>query len=112
MDLAGYPPTMASTTDRAARVATTVVFFLTGAVIAAWSTRIPAIQERLHLTPAALSVRSPIGCARGTNAGSAWPWWDTASRTARGLRPCSIRTAFGVVHAREEAGDDHDAPLG
>jgi hypothetical protein len=105
MDLAGYRPTMASTTDRAARVATTVVFFLTGAVI-------PAIQERLHLTPAALSVRSPIGCARGTNTGSAWPWWDTASRTARGLRPCSIRTAFGVVHAREEAGDDHEAPLG
>jgi MFS family permease len=33
-----------------------MVFFLTGAVVAAWSTRIPAIQERLHLTPAALGL--------------------------------------------------------
>jgi MFS family permease len=53
---AGYPPVMASTSDRLARTGTTVIFFLTGAVVAAWSTRIPAIQERLHLTPASLSV--------------------------------------------------------
>jgi MFS family permease len=36
---------------RAARVATTVVFFMTGFVIAAWGTRVPAIQERLALSP-------------------------------------------------------------
>src|SRR4051794_40201962 len=53
---AGYPRVMASTSDRLARTGTTVIFFLTGAVVAAWSTRIPAIQERLHLTPASLSV--------------------------------------------------------
>jgi MFS family permease len=52
----GYPPGMASTRQRAARAATTVVFFLTGAVMAAWSTRIPAIQQRLHLTPADLGL--------------------------------------------------------
>jgi MFS family permease len=41
---------------RAARIATTLVFFLTGATMAAWSTRIPAIQERLDLSPGALAV--------------------------------------------------------
>src|SRR3954471_16399270 len=56
MDGPGYPPAMAASSDRARRIGTTVVFFLTAAVVAAWSTRIPAIQERLHLSPAALSV--------------------------------------------------------
>jgi MFS family permease len=45
-----------ATRNRAARIGTTAVFFLTGAVMAAWSTRIPAVQERLHLTPPALAV--------------------------------------------------------
>src|SRR4051812_49538561 len=42
--------------DRRARAATTVVFFLTGAVFAAWSTRLPAIKEQLHLSNGALAV--------------------------------------------------------
>jgi MFS family permease len=47
---------MASVEDRRARVATTVVFFMTGFVFAAWGTRIPAIQERLALSPGELAV--------------------------------------------------------
>jgi MFS family permease len=74
---------VASTVDRNARVATTLVFFLTGAVVASWSTRIPAIQERLHLTPSALSVAIlgleggaiiglPLGGALVARLGSRW----------------------------------------
>jgi MFS family permease len=59
------------------------VFFLTGAVVAAWSTRIPAVQERLHLTPAALGVAIlglecgaiiglPLGGALTSRIGSRW----------------------------------------
>jgi MFS family permease len=42
--------------DRRARAATTLVFFLTGAVFAAWSTRLPAIKEELGLSDGALGV--------------------------------------------------------
>jgi MFS family permease len=45
-----------------------MVFFLTGAVVAAWSTRIPAIQERLHLAPAALGL-AILGLEAGAVAG-------------------------------------------
>jgi MFS family permease len=83
MDQRGYPTIMASTSKQVARISTTAVFFLTGAVVAAWSTRIPAIQERLHLTPAALSVAIlglecgaviglPLGGALTTRVGSRW----------------------------------------
>ena len=41
---------------RRARIANTAIFFITGATIAAWSTRIPAVQERLHLSAGALGV--------------------------------------------------------
>jgi MFS family permease len=47
---------MPSVQDRRARAATTVVFFVTGFVIAAWGTRIPAIQERLALSPGEFAV--------------------------------------------------------
>lgn len=61
----------------------TAVFFLTGAVVAAWSTRIPAIQEHLHLGPAALGmailgleggaiIGLPMGGALVTRLGSRW----------------------------------------
>jgi MFS family permease len=74
---------MAATGEQVARISTTAVFVLTGAVIAAWSTRIPAIQERLHLTPATLSVAIlgleggaiiglPLGGALTTRLGSRW----------------------------------------
>src|SRR4051812_46505932 len=51
-----------------ARVATTAVFFLTGAVFAAWSTRLPAIQERLDLSPGALGA-AILGLEAGAVAG-------------------------------------------
>src|SRR3954469_17564896 len=54
--------------DRRARAATTVVFFLTGAVFAAWSTRLPAIKEQLHLSNGALAV-AILGLEAGGGAG-------------------------------------------
>src|SRR4051812_50153413 len=54
--------------DRRARAATTVVFFLTGAVFAAWSTRLPAIKEQLHLSNGALAV-AILGLEAGAIAG-------------------------------------------
>ena len=54
--------------DRHARAAITVVFFLTGAVFAAWSTRLPAIKEDLRLTNGALAeaeVADVAGLRRG-----------------------------------------------
>src|SRR3954469_10441737 len=54
--------------DRHARAATTAVFFLTGAVFAAWSTRLPAIKEQLHLSNGALAV-AILGLEAGAIAG-------------------------------------------
>src|SRR3954453_8133088 len=54
--------------DRRARAATTLVFFLTGAVFAAWSTRLPAIKEDLHLTNGALAL-AILGLEAGAIAG-------------------------------------------
>jgi MFS family permease len=47
---------MPASQDRRARVATTIVFFATGFVVAAWATRIPAIQQRLGLSPGTFAV--------------------------------------------------------
>jgi hypothetical protein len=47
---------MPASQDRRARVATTTVFFATGLVVAAWATRIPAIQQRLGLSPGTFAV--------------------------------------------------------
>jgi MFS family permease len=44
------------TSPARARAATTVVFFLAALPTACWGTRIPALQERLHLSPGALGV--------------------------------------------------------
>lgn len=38
------------------RIATTALFALTGLVFATWAARIPAVQERLHLTSASLAL--------------------------------------------------------
>jgi MFS family permease len=54
--------------DRRARVANTLVFFLTGAVFAAWSTRLPAIKEGLGLSDGALAV-AILGLEAGAIAG-------------------------------------------
>ncbi|HEX8863544.1 MAG TPA: hypothetical protein VGC06_31485 [Actinomycetes bacterium] len=47
---------MPSAEDRRARVATTVVFFVTGFVVAAWATRIPEVQQRLALSPGRFAI--------------------------------------------------------
>jgi MFS family permease len=54
--------------ERRARAATTAVFFLTGALYAAWATRIPAVQERLDLTTGALGL-AILGLELGAVAG-------------------------------------------
>jgi MFS family permease len=41
---------------RAARAATALAFFLTGAVFATWAARLPALTERLDLSPGGVSV--------------------------------------------------------
>ena len=56
IDAAGYRAGMPASQDRRARVAITAVFFATGFVVAAWSTRIPAIQQRLGLSPGTFAV--------------------------------------------------------
>src|SRR3954469_6969323 len=63
MALMGMPAGM-----RTARAATTLVFFLTGAVFAAWSTRLPAIKESLGLTNGALAL-AILGLEAGAIAG-------------------------------------------
>ena len=77
--------------DRRARAATAVVFFVTGFVVAAWATRIPAVQERLGLSPGtfALAVAGlEAGALAGLPAGGAL--------VARlGSRPC-LRLGFAV----------------
>src|SRR3954451_11947053 len=68
-------------TLRAARIATTVVFLVTGAVFASWAARIPAVQDRLDLSPGELSIAIlgieagavlglPLGGALATRIGS------------------------------------------
>lgn len=41
---------------RAARAAVSTVFFVTGAAFATWAARVPAVQDRLHLSDGALAV--------------------------------------------------------
>jgi MFS family permease len=67
MALAGIPAAMRRQ-DRRARAAVTLVFFLTGAVFAAWSTRLPAIKEGLGLSNGALGV-AILGLEAGAVAG-------------------------------------------
>jgi predicted MFS family arabinose efflux permease len=68
-------------TLRRARAASVVVFFATGAVFASWAARIPAVQDRLELSPGELAVAIlgieggavlglPLGGMLATRAGS------------------------------------------
>jgi MFS family permease len=68
MAVAGYRHGMPAIEDRRARAATTVVFFATGFVVAAWATRIPAVQERLALSPGTFAV-AVLGLEGGALAG-------------------------------------------
>src|SRR3954452_22553768 len=54
--------------EHRARAATTLIFFLTGAVFAAWSTRLPTIKEDLHLSDGALAI-AILGLEAGAIAG-------------------------------------------
>jgi MFS family permease len=83
--------TLPSAGDRRARAATAVVFFVTGFVVAAWATRIPAVQERLALTPGSFAV-AVLGLEGGALAGLP----AGGALVARwGSRP-SLRLGFGV----------------
>jgi MFS family permease len=65
---------MTSPSLRRARIATTMLFGLTGFVFATWAARIPAVQHRLGLTPGSLAlVLSAIegGAVLGLPAGGA-----------------------------------------
>jgi MFS family permease len=54
--------------ERRARAATTLIFFLTGAVFAAWSTRLPAIKEDLGISDGGLAL-AILGLEAGAIAG-------------------------------------------
>jgi MFS family permease len=59
--------------ERALRAAT-LVFFVTGATYAAWATRIPAVQDRLDLSPGELALAIAgleVGAIAGLPAGAA-----------------------------------------
>jgi MFS family permease len=76
---------------RRARAAATVAFLLTGAVFASWAARIPAVQERLALSPGGLSVAlvgMEAGAVAGLTAGA-------RLAAARGSR-WSLRIGFAV----------------
>jgi MFS family permease len=53
---AGHRSNMPSDRERQARAATTLIFFMTGFVYAAWATRIPAIKADLDLSAGALGL--------------------------------------------------------
>jgi MFS family permease len=68
-----------------------VVFFVTGFVVAAWATRIPAVQERLGLSPASFAL-AVLGLEGGALAGLP----AGGALVARlGSRPC-LRVGFAL----------------
>ena len=83
--------TAPSAEDRRARGATAVVFFVTGFVVAAWATRIPAVQERLGLSPGSFAL-AVLGLEGGALAGLP----AGGALVARlGSRPC-LRVGFAL----------------
>ena len=82
---------MPANEDRRARAGTAVVFFVTGFVVAAWATRIPAVQERLGLSPGSFAL-AVLGLEGGALAGLP----AGGALVARlGSRP-SLRLGFAV----------------
>jgi MFS family permease len=74
---------------RAARAATALAFFLTGAVFATWAARLPALTERLDLSPGGASV-ALAGVEAGALCGLA-----VAGRLVSGLGSAgSLRLGF------------------
>jgi predicted MFS family arabinose efflux permease len=76
---------------RRARAASTLVFFLTGAVFATWAARIPSIQERMDLSPGGLSV-ALVGIEAGAIAGLAIGAKVVTARDSR----AAVRLGFAV----------------
>src|SRR5215218_5785894 len=79
---------------RSARAATFAVFAITGAVSATWAVRIPAVQERLDLSPAELAL-AILGVEAGAIAGLPLG----AAITARAGSRTTLRFAFAVFPA-------------
>jgi MFS family permease len=82
---------MPSPEDRRARAATTAVFFVTGFVVAAWATRIPAIQQQLGLSSGGLAV-AVLGLEGGALVGLP----VGGALVARLGSRASLRAAFAV----------------
>src|ERR687887_2392267 len=76
---------------RRARAASTLVFFLTGAVFATWAARIPSIQERMDLSPGGLSV-ALVGIEAGAITGLAIGAKVVTARDSR----AALRLGFAV----------------
>jgi MFS family permease len=76
---------------RTARAATLAVFAITGFVSATWAARIPAIQERLDLSPGELAL-AILGVEAGAIVGLPLGAWITARLGSRG----ALRAAFLV----------------
>src|SRR3954447_11598180 len=77
--------------DRRARAATALIFFLTGAGVAAWSTRLPAIKEHLGLSDGALAV-AILGLEAGAVAGLPLG----GAIVARAASRTALRASFAV----------------
>jgi predicted MFS family arabinose efflux permease len=77
-----------------ARAATFAVFFVTGAVFAAWATRIPGTQERLGLSPGSLGL-AILGLEGGAIVGLPLG----AALVSRLGSPLSLRLGFAVFPA-------------
>jgi len=88
------PRPAAGTADRRARAATTLIFFLTGFVYAAWATRIPAIKADLGLSDGALGV-AILGLEAGAIAGLP----AGGALAARAGSPTALRFGFAVYPA-------------
>src|ERR671914_680212 len=83
-----------ATVDRRARAATTLIFFLTGFVYAAWATRIPVIKADLGLSAGALGV-AVLGLGAGGTAGPP----AGAALTARAGSRTALRVGFAAYPA-------------
>src|SRR5918992_1558574 len=83
-----------ATVDRRARAATTLIFFLTGFVYAAWATRIPVIKADLGLSAGALGV-AVLGLEAGAIAGLP----AGAALTARAGSRTALRVGFAAYPA-------------
>jgi MFS family permease len=82
---------MSSERERRARAATTLIFFLTGFVYAAWATRIPALKAELHLSAGELGL-AILGLEAGAIAGLP----AGGALVARAGSPRALRAGFAV----------------